>query len=125
VPGGSTYGGMDMLLNVAGWLGGLLVIVAYGLLSLRWVNSDGFLFNILNTVGGALLVGTAIQAGAVPNAAINVVWVVFGLYALATRYRSGGRPQSRVGRGDFDHLSVDSRSGSLESVAGRDVVGDG
>jgi hypothetical protein len=116
---------MDILLNVAGWVGGLLVIVAYGLLSLRWVDANGLSFNILNTVGGALLVGTAIQAGAVPNAAINVVWVVFGLYALATRHRGGGRPHSRVSRGDSDCLSVDGRSGSLEPVAGRNVVGDG
>jgi hypothetical protein len=94
---------MDMLLNVAGWVGGLLAIVAYGLLSL----------------------GTAVQAGAVPNAAINVVWVVFGLYALARKERSG-RPRSPVSRGESIGSAVNCRGGSLECVhAGHDVAGDG
>lgn len=80
------------LVDAAGWAGGLLVLVAYVLLSVRRLASDGHAYQAMNVVGGLLLMCSAVQAHAFPNVVINVVWIVAGSLTLAARWHRGGPP---------------------------------
>ncbi len=75
---------MVLVLDAAGWLGGVFVVVGYVLISTRRITADSPAFQVLNIAGGVLLTGTALYRGALPNTVINVVWIVFGVYALAS-----------------------------------------
>lgn len=85
---------MSAVLTAAGWVGGFLTMAAYGLVTLRYLNPTTLWFPILNVVGGLLLVGSALDAGALPNAVISIVWAAVGLYALATRRRKPSLAQA-------------------------------
>lgn len=87
-----------VVLDGAGWLGGVTVAIAYVLVSAQRLPATGRTFQVLNVVGGALLTVTAIHRGALPNMIINLVWIGFGLYALAT-FRRTERPAAVEGVG--------------------------
>ncbi len=75
--------GLDLL----GWVGGGLGAVAYVLVSTRRVVPDAGLFQGLNMVGAALLGVAAFHSGAMPNAFMNIIWILFGAQSLAMTSR--------------------------------------
>jgi dolichyl-phosphate-mannose--protein O-mannosyl transferase len=77
---------MAIAVEVVGWAGALAVLVAYGLVSAERVTSRSWTYQLLN-IGGAIgLVINSTWNGAVPSAAVNLVWIGIGVYAL----RAGG-----------------------------------
>lgn len=76
-----------VVLDGAGWLGGIAVAVAYVLVATRRLSPDARTFQLLNIVGGVLLTITTVYRQALPNTVINLVWIVFGVYALVTARR--------------------------------------
>lgn len=77
---------MVLVLDAAGWIGGVFVTVGYVLVSIGQLTAASRRFQMLNVAGGVLLTGTALYRGALPNTVINVVWIVFGLYALVSTH---------------------------------------
>ena len=66
-----------------GWIGVLLILCAYGLLTFEVVMSDSLWFHGLNLIGG---VGIIIDAAADRNwqpAVLNVMWIVIAVYAIS------------------------------------------
>lgn len=85
------------LVDVAGWAGGLLVLVGYVLVSAQRMQSSSRAFQAMNVVGGVLLTCSAVQAQALPNLAINLVWIVAGSLTLAHDLkRRGARPATHA-----------------------------
>jgi hypothetical protein len=85
-----------VLVEVAGWVGTLLVLYAYQQVSLKG-REPGPSFYIMNVVGGAGLVLNGAVNGAWPSVGLNVVWVVVGIVSLArhnARRRSEGPTQT-------------------------------
>lgn len=76
-----------VVLDGAGWLGGIAVAVAYVLVATRRLSPDARTFQLLNIVGGVLLTFTTVYRHALPNTVINLVWIVFGVYAMVTARR--------------------------------------
>ncbi|CAN5603527.1 hypothetical protein BH24ACT11_BH24ACT11_11390 [soil metagenome] len=76
---------MVLVLDAAGWIGGVFVTVGYVLVSIGQLTATSRRFQMLNVAGGVLLTGTALYRGALPNTIINIVWIVFGVYALVSR----------------------------------------
>lgn len=74
---------MKFLIELVGWIGALLVLSAYGLLTMRRVTSTSASYRWLNAVGSTGLVVNAAWNGAFPAAFLNVVWLAMTLYALA------------------------------------------
>lgn len=76
---------------VAGWVGAVLLLLGYGLVSVRRLDGDRPLFQVLNVTGSTGL-GLAAVAGGVWSAAVlNGLWVAIGLGVLlrgAVRRRS-------------------------------------
>jgi hypothetical protein len=69
--------------DVVGWAGAVLVLAAYGLVSTKRLDGDSFAYQSLNVAGAAgMLINTYVR-GALPSAALNVIWIGVGLYVLA------------------------------------------
>ncbi len=91
-----------VLVEVVGWAGAAVLLVAYGLLATRRLG-DGPRYHALNLVGAAGLGVNGAYHGAVPSVALNVVWVGLGLVALRAARRASltaaAGPASPVGAG--------------------------
>ncbi|WP_343518381.1 hypothetical protein [Sphingomonas sp.] len=69
--------------DIVGWAGAVLVLAAYGLVSTKRLDGDSVIYQLLNVAGAAgMLVNTYVR-GALPSAALNVIWIGVGIYVLA------------------------------------------
>ena len=74
---------MDTLLvDVAGWIGMALLLGAYALVTAGRLPGTGLRFQLMNLLGGALLMVNSAWYGAWPSAVLNLVWVVIGTVGL-------------------------------------------
>ena len=67
-------------INLIGWIGAALVLLAYGLISTKWMEGNSFSYQALNVTGAFLLVINSYYLGAYPSVGVNVAWV--GIAAL-------------------------------------------
>lgn len=72
----------QLLINVAGWLGAFLLLLAYALVSTRKLAGDSFSYQILNLLGSGLLLTNAYHFGAYPSVGVNFIWIGIGLYTI-------------------------------------------
>jgi hypothetical protein len=78
---------LQTFISIAGWLAALLILGAYGLLSLGKMLPSSWVYQAMNIVGAA---GFIINSGynhAWPSAALNVVWMGIAFYALRRNSR--------------------------------------
>jgi len=69
--------------DIVGWAGAALVLAAYGLVSTKRLDGDSIAYQTLNVAGAAgMLINTYVR-GALPSAALNVIWIGVGIYVLA------------------------------------------
>jgi hypothetical protein len=68
--------------DILGWIGSILVLVAFGLNSYEKVKADSWSYILLNLVGGILLIIYSTYKGAYANTFINVAWVLVALTAI-------------------------------------------
>ncbi len=73
---------MSLLIEILGWLGAAALLLAYGLASTGRLAAEGARFQSLNLGGAVTLTVNSAYNGALPSAALNVVWIVIGLAAL-------------------------------------------
>ncbi len=73
---------MDILLTTLGWIGSLLVIGAYGINSYQKIASSSLAFQLMNLIGGILLIANSIYKEAYPFTFINTVWVIIAIASL-------------------------------------------
>ena len=81
----------NYFVEIVGWAGALLILVAYALLSIGKLGAQSALYQWMNIVGAAGFVVNSGWNGAYPSAALNVVWMGIGTYALLRRRASGGQ----------------------------------
>lgn len=79
-------------IEAIGWASALLILAAYVLLSMGRLEARGGVYQWMNVVGAAGFVLNSGYNGALPSAALNVVWAAIGLFTLwqvarATRQR--------------------------------------
>jgi hypothetical protein len=65
--------------DILGWIGSILVLVAFGLNSYEKVKADSWSYILLNLGGGILLIIYSTYKGAYANTFINVAWVIVAL----------------------------------------------
>ncbi len=86
---------VTVIVNVVGWLGMALLVGAYALVTTGRIPGTGLVFQLMNLLGGGLLMVNTAWYGAWPSAVLNLIWVVIGtvgLVRLALRRRGGLRP---------------------------------
>jgi hypothetical protein len=72
----------SIIIDIMGWVGAVLLLLAYALVSTRQLAGDSVRFQLLNLSGGLLLAANSAYHGALPSVAVNAVWIVIGLAAL-------------------------------------------
>ncbi|MBB4096735.1 CBU_0592 family membrane protein [Sphingomonas kyeonggiensis] len=78
-----------LLIEVIGWTGAALILVAYLLLSSGRLTGQSRLYQWMNVVGAACFVLNSGWNGAIPSATLNVVWMLIGAVTL---WRIARRP---------------------------------
>lgn len=68
-----------------GWIGALLFIISYLLLSLDYLSAQKYLYHILNALGALCLVINALVIDDYPNIFVNAVWGLIALVAVIKR----------------------------------------
>lgn len=79
------------IIDILGWIGAALLLLAYALVSSRKLAGDSVRFQLLNLNGGVLLAANSAYHGALPSVAVNAVWIVIGLAALYHARRQRAR----------------------------------
>jgi len=67
--------------EIAGWVGALLILLAYLFLSTGRFGAQSLLYQGMNIVGAAGFVINGWWHRAVPSAALNVLWLLIGAFA--------------------------------------------
>ena len=76
---------------MVGWLGASLILLAYLLLSLGRVTGQSAIYQGMNVVGAAGFIVNGWWHGAIPSAALNIIWMFIGaltLWRISRRDRS-------------------------------------
>jgi hypothetical protein len=76
---------MKLLVETVGWLGAILMLTAYVLLTAGRLKSTAPSYHWLNIVSGAGLICNSSWNGAYPSVFINVTWLAIGLYGVFSR----------------------------------------
>ena len=73
---------MKYLIESIGWLAALLILLAYVLISTGKIEARSNAYQLLNIFGAAGFVVNSGWNGAIPSAALNVVWMGIGIVTL-------------------------------------------
>jgi len=72
---------LEIAVEVAGWTGATLILLAYLLLSAGRLTGQSLVYQAMNVVGAAGFVINGWWHGAIPSAALNVLWLLIGAIA--------------------------------------------
>ena len=78
----------ELLVEIAGWGGALLILGGYALLTAERVTSRSPVYQGMNVLGAAGFIVNGWWHGAIPSAVLNVIWMGIGLAALWRMRRS-------------------------------------
>ena len=73
---------LEIGVEVVGWVGASLILGAYLLLSMGKVTGQSMAYQAMNAVGAAGFIVNGWWHGAIPNTALNVVWMIIAAIAL-------------------------------------------
>ena len=72
---------VEIAVEVAGWAGAVLILLAYLFLSAGKLTGQSLVYQGMNVVGAAGFVINGWWHGAIPSAALNVLWLLIGAIA--------------------------------------------
>jgi hypothetical protein len=75
-----------LLIDILGWTGSILYLVAYALVSTRKTEGDSFVYQGMNIVAGTLLVIYTLSLGAYATTGLNAVWIAIGFFTLGRKW---------------------------------------
>ena len=75
-----------LLIDLLGWTGSILYLLAYALVSMKKAEGDSLLYQGLNIVAGVLLVVYTLALGAYATTGLNAVWVAIGFLTLGRKW---------------------------------------
>jgi hypothetical protein len=84
----------EIAVEVAGWSGAALILIAYLLLSMGRLTGQSSVYQWMNVVGAAGFIVNGWWHGALPSAALNVIWMLIGGVALWRIARKKGSSTS-------------------------------
>ena len=78
---------MKLAVEIIGWIGAALILGAYALLSAGRLKGDSLSYHLMNILGAAGFVVNSGWNGALPSAAMNLVWIGIGVFAIRQQRR--------------------------------------
>lgn len=75
-----------LLIDILGWTGSILYLLAYALVSAKKTEGDSLLYQGINILAGSLLVVYTLALGAYATTGLNAVWVAIGLLTLGKKW---------------------------------------
>ena len=73
---------LQIVVEIVGWIGAGMILVAYLLLSAGRLEARSTIYQGLNLFGAIAFVINSGWNGAIPSAALNVIWAAIALFAL-------------------------------------------
>ena len=73
--------GVELAVEIVGWAGAALILFAYLLLSAGKLTGQSLVYQGMNIVGAAGFIVNGWWHGAIPSAALNVLWLLIGAFA--------------------------------------------
>ncbi|PCI89914.1 hypothetical protein COB18_02195 [Candidatus Kaiserbacteria bacterium] len=70
--------------EIIGWIGMVLILVAYGGISLEFMTSATFLYQGLNLAGASALLYSAAKTKLYPVVALNLVWAIIAIVTIVS-----------------------------------------
>jgi hypothetical protein len=74
-----------VIIDILGWAGTTLFLIAYGLVSAKKVESDSWWYQGMNLIAGIFLIINTIYLGAYPSAGLNIAWVGIAFLTLGRK----------------------------------------
>ncbi len=87
---------MEIAIAVIGWVGAVLLLAAYGMLTTRVISGASWSYQTLNLLGAVALMLNSAYFSAWPSALLNIAWLAVGVFGLARGLRL--RRRERRGR---------------------------
>jgi hypothetical protein len=75
-----------LLINILGWTGSVLYLVAYALVSMKKTEGDSVLYQGMNIVAGVLLIVYSFSLDAYATMGLNSVWAAIGILTLGRKW---------------------------------------
>ena len=75
-----------LLIQILGWTGSILYLVAYVLVSAKKTEGYSLLCQSMNIFAGIFLVIYTLYLGAYATTGLNAVWVAIGLFTLGRKW---------------------------------------
>ena len=72
---------LELTIEIVGWVGAMLILLAYLLLSAGKFTGQSMAYQAMNVVGAAGFIANGWWHGALPSATLNVLWLMIGLFA--------------------------------------------
>jgi hypothetical protein len=76
----------NLLINILGWTGSILYLLAYALVSAKKTEGDSLVYQGINILAGVLLVIYTLSLQAYATTGLNAVWVTIGLFTLGRKW---------------------------------------
>ena len=76
-----------IVIEAIGWAAAVIILAAYILLSLGKLQARGYVYQWMNVAGAAGFIVNSGYNGAIPSAALNIVWAAIGLFTLWSVWR--------------------------------------
>ena len=74
------------LIDILGWTGSILYLLAYALVSAKKTEGDSLLYQSINIFAGSLLFMYTVALGAYATMGLNAVWVAIGFLTLGRKW---------------------------------------
>jgi hypothetical protein len=87
---------MEIFTEVIGWVGTILLVGAYALLTLNKIKSNSWQYQTMNATGALFLVVNTVSHTAWPAASLNTVWFIIGIIGLMAIMRAAKKPANTL-----------------------------
>jgi hypothetical protein len=92
----ASWSAEEWFVEIVGWGGALLILIAYLLLSMGKLTGQSPVYQWMNVFGAAGFMINGWWHGALPSAALNVVWMLIGGFALWRIWTRGDKSTSAM-----------------------------
>jgi hypothetical protein len=78
-----------MWLEILGWIGSILLVTSYFLLSTNKLSQNSKIYHLLNLLGSTIFIIFSFYKIAYASAFVNIIFSLIALYSLIKLYKNG------------------------------------